>query len=84
MARRSLRMLSLTFAAFAFAAFAAPRSFAAQPEPKPFLQGLAFPTNLAFAPDGRLFYTEKSTGNVRIVHDGTLRQEPFVTLPVVP
>ena len=77
-------MLSLTFAAFAFAAFAAPRSFAAQPEPKPFLQGLAFPTNLAFAPDGRLFYTEKSTGNVRVVHDGTLLQEPFVTLPVVP
>ena len=69
MARRSLRMLSLTFAAVAFAAFAStvPRSFAAQPEPKPFLQGLAFPTNLAFAPDGRLFYTEKATGNVRIV-----------------
>ena len=86
MARRSLRMLSLTFTVLAFTAivFTVPRSFAAQPHPKPFLQGLAFPTNLAFAPDGRLFYTEKSTGNVRVVHDGTLRQEPFVTLPVVP
>ena len=53
-------------------------------EPKPFLRDLAFPTNLAFAPDGRLFFTEKSTGNVRIVDRGELLPDPFVTIPVVP
>ena len=53
-------------------------------EPEPFVQGLAFPTNMAFAPDGRLFFTEKDTGNVRIVQDGEVLARPFVTLPVVP
>ena len=59
-------------------------SVARAAEPKPFAQGLAFPTNMAFAPDGRLFFTEKDTGNVRIVQDGAVLARPFVTLPVVP
>jgi quinoprotein glucose dehydrogenase len=47
------------------------------------VEGLAFPTNLAFAPDGRLFFTEKETGLVRVVGaDGTLREEPFVSVGV--
>jgi aldose sugar dehydrogenase len=42
-----------------------------------------FPTNIRFAPDGRLFYTEKNSGNVRIVDtNGVLRTTPFATLPV--
>src|SRR5262249_29370660 len=41
-----------------------------------------FPTNLAFAPDGRMFFTEKETGNIRVVEDGKLLAEPFATLPV--
>ena len=41
-------------------------------EPEPFAKDLAFPTNMAFAPDGRLFFTEKDTGNVRIVQDGAV------------
>jgi glucose/arabinose dehydrogenase len=41
-----------------------------------------FPTNMAFAPDGRLFYTEKETGRIRIVRDGKLLPQPFATLPV--
>ncbi len=40
---------------------------------------------MAFAPDGRLFFTEKSTGNVRIVQRRRAASaKPFVTLPVVP
>jgi glucose/arabinose dehydrogenase len=54
-------------------------------KPTPFLTGLEFPTNMAFAPDGRLFFTEKSTGRVRIVRrDGQLAPLAFVTLPVIP
>lgn len=42
-----------------------------------------YPVTLAFAPDGRLFYTEKTTGNVRVVGiDGVLQREPVITLPV--
>lgn len=33
-----------------------------------------YPVKLAFAPDGRLFYTEKNTGSVRVVSaDGVLQ-----------
>jgi glucose/arabinose dehydrogenase len=41
-----------------------------------------YPVALAFAPDGRLFYTEKVTGNVRVVGvDGVLQPEPVINLP---
>jgi aldose sugar dehydrogenase len=49
----------------------------------PYLTGVSFPTQIRFAPDGRLFYTELQTGNVRIVlANGTLLTTPFATLPV--
>jgi glucose/arabinose dehydrogenase len=62
----------------------APVARAADPpaEPRPFLRDLAFPTNLAFAPDGRLFFTEKETGQVRVVVDGTLDPTPVATFDV--
>ncbi|HEX9123810.1 MAG TPA: PQQ-dependent sugar dehydrogenase [Actinomycetota bacterium] len=41
-----------------------------------------FPTNLAFAPDGRVFFTERVSGAVRILRDGRLLQEPFFTVRV--
>ncbi|MGE5225871.1 MAG: PQQ-dependent sugar dehydrogenase [Planctomycetaceae bacterium] len=42
-----------------------------------------FPTNLAFAPDGRLFYTEKDTGRVRVVSAaGDLLPTPFAAFRV--
>lgn len=54
-------------------------------EPQPFLEGLAFPTNMAFLPDGTLLFTEKETGNVRVVTPGgELLERPFITLPVIP
>ncbi|HEX9823169.1 MAG TPA: PQQ-dependent sugar dehydrogenase [Actinomycetota bacterium] len=49
-----------------------------------FADDLAFPTNLAFAPDDRLFFTERDTGNVRIIRDGKLLARPFVTVPSTP
>jgi glucose/arabinose dehydrogenase len=43
--------------------------------------GLSAPTDFAFAPDGRIFITEKS-GAVRIFKDGELVPDPFVELTV--
>ena len=41
-----------------------------------------FPVAMVFAPDGRLFYTEKTTGNVRVVSsDGVVHREPVIHLP---
>jgi glucose/arabinose dehydrogenase len=41
-----------------------------------------FPIAVAFAPDGRIFYTEKATGNVRIIKNNVLLAMPFVTVNV--
>jgi glucose/arabinose dehydrogenase len=50
----------------------------------PVAEGLDVPVKMAFADDGRLFFTELATGNVRIVRaDGTLVPEPFATIPVL-
>jgi glucose/arabinose dehydrogenase len=45
------------------------------------LSGLEVPWALAWAPDGRLFFTERP-GRVRVVQDGQLRPEPVAVLPV--
>ncbi len=47
-----------------------------------FLSPIEFPVSMAFAPDGRIFFTEKNTGKVRIVEDGTLLPDAFVTVSV--
>src|SRR5467141_3255339 len=45
------------------------------------LTGLNFPVSLRFAPDGRIFYNEKDTGNIRIIQlNGTLLPAPFATV----
>ena len=46
------------------------------------VNGVHHPTALAFATDGRVFYTEKNTGRVRVIVDGRLAAEPFTTVPV--
>ena len=46
------------------------------------IAGASFPSDLEFAPDGRLFFTEKNTGQVRVFENGTLLPTPFATLPV--
>src|SRR5256886_7174824 len=45
------------------------------------LTGLNFPVSLRFAPDGRILFTEKNTGNIRIIQkNGTLLLTPFATV----
>lgn len=47
-----------------------------------FVTGANFPVAMAFAPDGRLFYTEKETGRVRVVSaDGERQREPVIEVP---
>ncbi len=47
-----------------------------------FLGNLSFPVAMAFAPDGRLFYNELQTGNVRVISNGVLQAQPFATVTV--
>src|SRR2546425_11829157 len=42
--------------------------------------GLAWPIALAFASDGRIFFAERNTGNIRIIESGVLLPTPFYTL----
>jgi len=45
------------------------------------LTGLSFPLSLKFAPDGRIFFNEKNTGDVRVVQqNGSLLSTPFATI----
>jgi len=44
--------------------------------------GLANATAMAFAPDGRLFLTERITGNIRVIQDGALQAAPWATIAV--
>src|SRR2546430_11289540 len=45
------------------------------------LTGLNFPVSLRVALDGRIFFTEKNTGNIRIIQqNGTLLSSPFATV----
>lgn len=41
-----------------------------------------FAVDIAAAPDGRMFFTEKATGNIRIIKDGSLLPTPFANVPV--
>ena len=46
------------------------------------VEGFGFAVNLAFARDGTMFVADKDVGEIRIVRDGEILHEPFVTLPV--
>jgi len=39
-------------------------------------------TAMAFAPDGRLFVTERMTGQIRVFQNGALQQTPWATVPI--
>src|SRR5262245_4773406 len=51
-------------------------------DPQPWLTGLRFPVNMAWAPDGTLFYIEKEAGDVRHVVDGELAPDPVAHVDV--
>lgn len=46
------------------------------------VMGLEIPWSMAFAPDGRLFVTERP-GRLRVIENGQLRPEPMATFPEV-
>src|SRR5436190_8557153 len=43
------------------------------------LPGLDQPIAMAFDPAGRLFFTERASGNVRLYANGTLQTNPVIT-----
>jgi glucose/arabinose dehydrogenase len=45
------------------------------------MAGLAWPIALGFASDGRIFFAERNTGNIRIIQNDMLLPSPFYTLP---
>lgn len=58
---------------------AAPKN--ATPQTEVVVSGLDTPWAIDFAPDGRWFISERA-GRIRIVKDGKLQPEPWMTLPV--
>ncbi|MEO8291997.1 MAG: PQQ-dependent sugar dehydrogenase [Actinomycetota bacterium] len=77
------RRLSTLLLALALVVTAEAPVTAARATPQLVAGNLAFPTNVALAPDGRIFFTEKETGDVRIIEDGQVLPEPFTHLDVV-
>ena len=62
-------------------AFAVATRAPAAPNVEVLATGLEVPWALAFAPDGRLFLTERP-GRLRVIKDGRLEREPVATLAV--
>ncbi|MGD0175242.1 MAG: PQQ-dependent sugar dehydrogenase [Candidatus Bathyarchaeia archaeon] len=46
--------------------------------------GLSFPVAFAFVPDGRIFYNEKDTGNVRVIQSGAVLPATFANVGPLP
>jgi glucose/arabinose dehydrogenase len=46
------------------------------------VSGAADPAAMAFASDGRVFYTEKNTGSIRVIDPDGLLRTPFAQVPV--
>ena len=44
--------------------------------------GLTTPRALTFTPDGRIWVSERTTGRIRVIKNGTLLAKPFVDVPV--
>ena len=58
-----------------------PPNLAAVPNVETFASGLDTPWAIAFAPDGRIFINERA-GRIRVIKDGKLLAEPWMTLDV--
>jgi glucose/arabinose dehydrogenase len=46
------------------------------------VEGFGFAVNIAFTPDDTMFVADKDAGQIRIVRDGVILDQPFATLPV--
>jgi glucose/arabinose dehydrogenase len=66
--------------AFVLAQLLAPSAAVAQEGFEPAADGLDFAANIAFAPDGTIFVADKDVGEIRIVRDGEVLDEPFATV----
>lgn len=79
----SLRCLFLLL--FALGLVWSPRRVVSQTKPNVQIEvlarGLETPWAIAFAPDGRIFISERS-GRVRVIKDGKLQKEPWIEIDV--
>ncbi len=75
-----IRALSISFAVCATTAalVAQPQGFTIETV----VDGLQDAVTMAFAPDGRLFLTERMTGAIRVVEDGQLQAQPWANVGV--
>jgi glucose/arabinose dehydrogenase len=84
---QTLYTSALAAAALLLAACGGARTPLAPAEPTPGValdtvaRGLQVPWDVDFAPDGRIFVTERP-GRIRVIERGVLRPEPWATLPV--
>jgi glucose/arabinose dehydrogenase len=67
-------------ASFVLAQFLAPRAAMAQEGFEPAADGFDFAVNIAFAPDGTIFVADKDIGEIRVVRDGEILDEPFASV----
>ena len=45
-------------------------------------ENLKIPWSIAFAPDGRIFFTERDEGTLRVIENGELKPEPVIKIDV--
>jgi aldose sugar dehydrogenase len=76
---RSLFRVALSLLVAGVVALPALPAHAATITAQPVATGLDFPTAFAFAPDGRIFYVERTTGEIRILNGST--DSLFFTVP---
>jgi aldose sugar dehydrogenase len=65
---------------FVLAQLLSPRPAIAQEGFEPAVDGFDFAVNIAFAPDGTIFVADKDIGEIRVVRDGEILDEPFASL----
>lgn len=73
-------MKMLSVAAVALLLLLTGPAWAQGPQPQTVVEGLEFPTGLAFAPDGRMFVNERP-GRIRLFSNGRLDPTPIATVP---
>jgi glucose/arabinose dehydrogenase len=67
-------------ASFVLTQLLVPRPAIAQEGFEPAVDDLDFAANVAFAPDGTAFVADKDVGEIRIVRDGEVLDEPFASV----